>query len=127
MKRRVAPICAGFVPVFASIWLAAGAAFGQTPALDAGTAPHLDLSNAQKQTIYESVSKTGKNNAAPTGFRVTIGAAVPPSIELAQVPETIAQLMPQTKGLEAARVEGQVVLVDPKAKQIVAVIAPEQH
>jgi hypothetical protein len=42
------------------------------------------------------------------------------------VPETIVQLVPQTKGLEAARVEGQVVLVEPKAKQVVAVIVPEK-
>jgi hypothetical protein len=33
--------------------------------------------------------------------------------------------MPQTKGLESTMVEGQVVLVEPKSKQIVAVIVSE--
>jgi hypothetical protein len=30
--------------------------------------------------------------------------------------------MPETKGLETGLVEGEVVLVDPKSKQVVAVI-----
>jgi hypothetical protein len=33
--------------------------------------------------------------------------------------------MPQTKGLEAAMVEGQVLLVEPQGKKVVAVIAHE--
>jgi hypothetical protein len=33
--------------------------------------------------------------------------------------------MPQTKGLESAIVEGQVVLVEPQGKKVVAVIVPE--
>ena len=41
----------------------------QTPLLDSGAAPHVDLTAVQKQTVYRSVSKTQKNNAAPTGFR----------------------------------------------------------
>ena len=34
-------------------------------------------------------------------------------------------LMPQTKGLEVARVEGQVVPIDPNSKQVLTVIVPE--
>jgi hypothetical protein len=33
--------------------------------------------------------------------------------------------MPQTRGLEVGRVEGQVMLVDPKSKQVLSVIAQE--
>lgn len=61
---------------------------------------------AQKQIIYQSVSKTQKNNAVPTGFRPTIGAPVPEGIVVGSVPATIVELIPQTKGLEAALVEG---------------------
>jgi hypothetical protein len=102
-----------------------GAVFGQTPTLDSGDAPHIDLTAAQKQTVYQSVSKTQKNNAAPTGFRATVGALVPNSVVLATVPATIADLIPQTKGLESAMVEGQVVLVDPSGKKVMAVITQE--
>jgi hypothetical protein len=110
----------------AAVWLAASAALGQTPALDAGAAPHVELSATQRQAIYQSVSKTGKNDAAPTGFRAAIGAILPPGITGEPVPATIVQLMPQTKGLEAALVEGQVLLVDPQNKQVVAVITQEK-
>jgi hypothetical protein len=66
---------------------------------------------AQKQTICESVTKTQKNNPEPTGFRAAVGATVPPSIALVPAPDTIAKLMPQTRGLEVGRVEGQVMLL----------------
>jgi hypothetical protein len=105
--------------------LTAGVVLAQTPALDAGAVPQVELSAVQKDTIYQSISNTQKNNAAPLGFRVTPGAVIPNSILLAPVPGTIADLIPQTKGLEAALVEGQVVLADPSSKQIVAVITQE--
>ena len=112
------------IPVIA-LSLSCGWGLAQTPALDSAAAPHLELSAAQKQTIYQSIAKTQKNNAAPTGFRAAIGASVPDSIALAPVPATIADLMPQTKGLAVARVEGEVVLVDPGSKEVLAVIVPE--
>jgi hypothetical protein len=97
-------------------------AAAQTPAQDSAAAPRIDLTTAQKQTIYQSVTKTQKNNAAPTGFRVSVGALVPEGVTLAPMPAAIAQLMPQTKDLEVARMEGQVVLVDPRKKEILSVI-----
>ena len=105
--------------------LASGAVFAQTPVLDAGAAPLVALAAAQKQIVYQSISKTQKNNAEPTGFRATVGAPVPDGIRLAPVPATIADLLPQTRGLEAALVEGQVVLVEPQGKKVVAVIGRE--
>src|ERR1700674_3625685 len=113
-----------FTPVLA-LSLSCGWGSAQTPALDSGAAPSLELSTAQKQTVYQSVTKSQKNNAAPTGFRAAVGALVPDSVELAPVPATIAELMPQTKGLKAAQVEGQVVLVDPDSKRVLTVIVPE--
>ena len=112
------------IPVIA-LSLSCGLGLAQTPALDSASAPRLDLSAAQKQTVYQSVTKTQKNNAAPTGFRAAVGAPVPDSVGLAPVPATIADLMPQTKGLAVARVEGEVMLVDPGSKQILTVIVPE--
>ena len=50
---------------------------------------------------------------------------MPDGVGLAPVPATIAELMPQTKGLETAMVEGQVVLVEPQGKKVVAVVAQE--
>ena len=103
---------------------AASAMFAQTPALDS-TGRKVDLTVAQKQILYQSISNTQKNNAAPTGFRATVGSQVPGGVVLVPVPATIADIMPQTKGLETAMLEGQVLLVEAQGKTIVAVIALE--
>jgi hypothetical protein len=50
---------------------------------------------------------------------------VPNGVELAPVPNAIAELMPQTKGLESALVEGEVILVDPQGKKVIAVITSQ--
>ena len=107
--------------------LTGGVVAAQTPALDAGGPSQVDLSAAQKQTVYQSITKTQKNNAAPPSFRAAIGAIVPASIALVPVPETLANLMPQTEGLEVGLVEGQVVLVEPQSKKVVAVIVEEHE
>jgi hypothetical protein len=95
----------------------------KTPLLDSEAARHVELTAAQKQTVFQSISKTQKNNAAPTGFRATVGAL---GVSLTPVPATIADLVPQTRGLESAMVEGQVVLVEPKGKKVVAVVVEER-
>jgi hypothetical protein len=113
---------------FASLFvlsLAPVAGTAQTPALDSGASVHVDFTIAQKQTVYQSISKTQKNNAAPVGFRPAVGVIVPNGVELARVPNAIAELVPQTKGLESALVEGEVILVDPQGKKVIAVITPQ--
>lgn len=109
------------VPTIALCWLW-GVATAQTPGTDSGAGPALQLSAEQKQTIYESVSATQKNNPAPPGFRATIGAQVPDTIELQPIPATIAALIPKTAGHEVAMVEKEVVLVDRSSKRVVAVV-----
>jgi hypothetical protein len=113
---------------FASLFvlsLAPVAVTAQTPALDSGASALVDFTIAQKQTVYQSISKTQKNNAAPVGFWPAVGVIVPNGVELAPVPNAIAELMPQTKGLESALVEGEVILVDPQGKKVIAVITPQ--
>jgi hypothetical protein len=105
----------------ALFWLM-GVAAAQTHRTDSAAAPALELSAGQKQTIYESVSATQKNSPAPPGFRATVGARVPNTIELRPVPATIAALIPETAGHEVAMVEKEVVLVDPNSKRVVAVV-----
>jgi hypothetical protein len=102
-----------------------GVMFAQTPALDSASGRQVDLTVAQQQILYQSVSNTQKNNAAPPGFRAIIGAQVPGGIVLVAVPAAITDIMPPTKGLETAMVEGQVLLVEPQGKTVAAVIAQE--
>lgn len=128
LRRRWRGYVMGLIRVFiqvVALLIATGAASAQNPALDGSTEQRLDTTHGQRQIIYQSISKAQKNNAAPTGFRAAVGAVVPNGITLAPVPATVVELLPQTKGLESALVEGQVVLVEPKSKRVVAVIVQE--
>jgi hypothetical protein len=57
-------------------------AVGMLPAMGAAqtsdqTTRGLELSPSQGETIYQRVSKTQRNNAAPIGFRPAVGSVVP--------------------------------------------------
>jgi hypothetical protein len=126
-KSQVSRICAAIsvIAVAAVLSWPANRASAQTPAADSAAGPALELTAAQKQTIYQSVSATQKNNPAPTGFRAAVGAQVPDAIELQPISATLATLIPETADHEVAMVEKQVVLVDPKSKRVVAVVVAE--
>lgn len=116
-----------FVLVLAPSLLAAVPPAGaQTAIQDSAQAPALELSSAQRQTIFQSVSRTHKNNAAPTGFRASVGAHVPDGVELQPVSDTVATLVPQTRRYSVAMVEKQVMFVDPVSRQVVAVVTGDR-
>ena len=107
--------------------LIAGISFAsaQTPAQDAMVGPYIELSRAQRHMLYQSISTTQKNQAAPIGFRVSIGGTVPPGVDLVPAPDTVVGLVPQLGRLEVAMIEKQVVLVEPQSRQIAAVFRGE--
>lgn len=84
--------------------------------------PDLKLTAAQKQTIYTSISNQRQKETAPPTFRAALGAVVPPSIELQALPGTIVELIPELRDYEYAMVANQVLLVDPKNKQVIEII-----
>jgi hypothetical protein len=114
------------VLLFMAVFVGERPAGAQNPTQDAAAAPALELSTAQRQTVFQSVSKTQKNHAAPTGFRVSVGAHVPDAIELAAMPDTLATLIPEARGFSVAMVEKQVMIVDRNSRQVVAVVT-EAH
>jgi hypothetical protein len=84
--------------------------------------PNLKLTAAQKQTIYSSISSQKQKETAPPTFRAAVGAPVPASVELQPLPKTIVDLVPELKDYQYAMVANQVLLVDPKNKQVVEII-----
>jgi hypothetical protein len=85
----------------------------------------LTLTPAQRLAIYQSITHTAKNDAAPDGFRVAVGAHVPDSVQLKPLSDTLMQLVPAAHDLSIGMVEKQVILVDPASRQIVAVVTQE--
>ena len=118
----------------AGLVLLAAPAVAQAPPKEAtvGTAPKstaaervLELTPAQRLAIYQSITQTQKNNAAPIGFRPTVGAVVPSAVELKPVSDTLVKLVPQASDLSIGMIEKQVILVDPATRQVVAVVTQE--
>src|SRR5260370_36009398 len=97
----------------AAVLLAAGIAVGcaaaqgedksskDSPAATAADGPRdvpsLELSQSQREAIYQSISnRQAKKDTAPIGFRAAVGAHVPDSIKLEPVPEAVVELEPNT-------------------------------
>jgi hypothetical protein len=105
-----------------------GRAWAQSPGFDEAVGPtgiatqQLTLSPAQRSAIYNSVMRQ-RVPASSWGMAAAIGAPVPPSAELLDLPD---QAVDEENGgfLEYAMVDGDVVVVDPIAMRVVDVIHP---
>jgi hypothetical protein len=106
----------------------AGSAIAQTNDIDeminnGQVGPKLELTAAQRSVIYQAVHHD-KSSVAPNRFATSVGADVPPMIELYALPDQVLADNPVTKLYKFTRVDDQVVLVDPTRMRVVAVIGP---
>jgi len=89
------------------------------------TAPTLQLTAAQRSAIYNKVSRD-KTKVAPKQVSASVGADVPPMIELYALPDDILAENPAAEFYKYTVVADRVVLVDPTKMRIVAVIGPRR-
>ena len=82
----------------------------------------LQLTAAQKTAILDAVRRDGKKVTAPTNFVVSIGAPVPPQLELYVLPDRALATVPDTRSVKYTVVQNQIVLVDPTTMRVVDVI-----
>jgi len=85
------------------------------------TQAQLSLSADQKQAIWDSVGKN-KGAKAPANFQASIGANVPAQVALRPLPGTLSKQVPDAKKYRYAKIDDQVVLVDPSTHKIIDVI-----
>jgi uncharacterized protein DUF1236 len=55
-------------------------------------------------------------------FNLSVGTAVPRSVHIVAVPQTIIEIQPTWRGYEYFMVGDQIVIVDPRSMEIVAVL-----
>jgi Protein of unknown function (DUF1236) len=110
-----------------------GLLFGMAPALaqsagpdeaiqpDGTVRPNLALTAGQRSAIYNIVIR---ERAKPHADQiiVTVGAPVPPAINLVDLPDQATVNNPSAALLKYAMVHGDVVVVDPVAMRVVDVI-----
>lgn len=98
---------------------------GSPGSLNSSGEQKLDLTPAQRRAVYAAVTKD-KSKTAKTGFAPTIGADVPPMLELHTLPDEIMAENQSAKFFEYTVVQDKVVLVDPTRMRVVDVIGPPQ-
>lgn len=87
-------------------------------------AAQLNLTSAQKQTIVQGVASE-KGETAPSGFQAKIGEKVPQSLSMHQLPSNVTNQVSAAKGYEYAKLQNnEVLLVNPKDRQVAEIIMP---
>jgi hypothetical protein len=79
------------------------------------------FSPQQRTVIYRTVTRE-RRVAPPSDVQVSIGTAVPPTIELAPLPESVYVEVPAARALKYFYINNQLVLVDPATSQVVEII-----
>ncbi len=109
---------------------AASAQIGSTPpTIQDGTigrgdpfSAQLRLSETQRSAIAEAVRRENKAVEPSVSFVASVGAQVPPVIELYMLPDAILAEVPAAKRVKYTVVKNQLVLVDPVTMRVLEII-----
>jgi hypothetical protein len=103
---------------------AVAVAFLGLGSMGVATAAELNLTAAQKQTIVQSV-QSEKGQPAPAGFLPKVGATMPQTVSLRQLPSNVAAQVPGTKDLQYVKlVTNEILLIESKDRRVAGIIAP---
>jgi len=82
------------------------------------------LTTEQRTHIRETVLKGGNvNRVSKVDFSLNVGTAVPRSVHLVTVPETIVTVHPAWRGFLYFVVNDEIIIVEPRTLEIVAVVS----
>jgi hypothetical protein len=86
------------------------------------SAAELNLTAAQKQTIVQSV-QSEKGQPAPAGFLAKVGASMPKSVSLHQLPSSVAAQVPGTKDFQYVKLDtNEILLIGSKDGRVAGII-----
>ena len=80
------------------------------------------LTEAQRSAISVAVKRDRKAAEPSVSFVPSVGAAVPPAIELYLLPDTILAEVPAARSVKYTVMKNQLILVDPTNMRIVDII-----
>jgi hypothetical protein len=87
-------------------------------------ATQLNLTSAQKQTIFHSVASE-KGQTAPSGFQAKLGGKLPQSLSMHQLPSSATNQVSAARNYEYTKLaNNEVLLIDPKDRQVADIIMP---
>ncbi len=82
----------------------------------------LRLSKQQRAQVRSYLASKKSDRADNINFDVTLGAAVPQQVRLQKLPPELASVMQGYQGDEYVVVGDQLVIVDPSARRVVAIV-----
>ncbi len=82
----------------------------------------ISLSDQQKQMIWQTLSKA-RAETAPANFQASIGADVPKGLRLHNFRRSLTRRVPATHGYEYAKVQNEVLIVNPKTRKIIGTVS----
>jgi hypothetical protein len=92
--------------------------------ISVASAAELALTSAQKQTIVQSV-QSEKGQPAPAGFLAKVGATMPKSVTLKNLPSSVAAQVPGAKDLQYVKLDtNEILLVGAKDGRVAGIIMP---
>jgi len=98
----------------------------ESPGADGQVSQQLALTQQQKSAILQAVGRD-KSRTASVQFPTTVGAEVPPSINLYTLPDEAVNNNSEAKLYQFTVVQGDVVIVDPTRMRVVEVIRKLSH
>jgi uncharacterized protein DUF1236 len=101
-----------------------GAAGSGAPAGAASSASSagISLSSQQRTQITRSFTSVNVRPLASVNFAISIGAVIPATVELYEVPTEVVRVVPEYRGYRYFVVGNQIVIVEPSARRIIAVL-----
>jgi hypothetical protein len=82
----------------------------------------VQLTAQQRRQVYQMVMAEKSAAPAPSGISLRIGAKVPASVQLSDLPSSVASQMPNLKEFKYIVAQNQIALVDPDTNQIVEIL-----
>ena len=84
---------------------------------------NFNLTPEKRTRIHEViVNERSAPRVANPNFDVSVGARVPRTVRFTTLPRTIVELEPEWRGFEYFMIGDQLVIVDPRSMEIVAII-----
>jgi hypothetical protein len=105
----------------AAALLLSGAVAAQAASIEPQASDTLNLNAAQQKTAWNDLDHASNQNA-PTGFTAAPGARVPTTVKLSMVPSKVARDVSQLRPYDFAKVQGQLLIVNPSDRMVAEVI-----
>lgn len=80
------------------------------------------LNTKQQTSIRQTIARHNVKPLANVNFSISVGTAVPRSVQLRALPSDLVTFVPQYRGYSYFVVEEQIVIVEPSSHEIVAVV-----